>query len=61
MVLFGSTVPVISISLIEYFGDKTLPGTYMAFSGFVGAIALYCSYYRNSPTKQSPLLRSIGV
>ncbi len=61
MAVFGSTVPIISISLIQYFGDRTFPGIYMAFSGLIGAIALYCSYYKNISAKQSPLLRSIGV
>lgn len=61
MALFGSTVPIISISLIQYFGDRTFPGIYMALSGLIGATALYFSYYRNVSTKQSPLLRSIGV
>lgn len=61
MALFGSTVPIISISLIQYFGDRTFPGIYMALSGLIGATALYSSYYRNISAKQSPLLRSIGV
>jgi MFS transporter, MHS family, proline/betaine transporter len=65
MSLFGSTVPIVSISLIQYFGDRTFPGIYVALSGLVGAMALYFSYYRNlavrSPGKHSPLLRSIGV
>ncbi len=61
MSIFGSTVPIIAISLIQYFGDRTFPGIYMALSGLVGATALYLSYYRNLSAKQSPLLRSIGV
>jgi MHS family proline/betaine transporter-like MFS transporter len=61
MSIFGSTVPIIAISLIEYFGDRTFPGIYMAFSGLIGAVALYFSYYRKLSEKQSPLLRSIGV
>ena len=47
MAIFGSTVPVIAISLIEFFGNKTCPGLYLSLSGIIGTLVLYIVCYKN--------------
>lgn len=46
MAIFGSTVPIVSITLIEFTGNKIFPGVYLCFSSMVGIIILYITYYK---------------
>lgn len=46
MAIFGSTVPIVSMSLIKILDNKASPGFYLALSGLIGMTALYFSFYR---------------
>jgi MHS family proline/betaine transporter-like MFS transporter len=47
MAIFGSTVPIVCISLIEFSGNKVFPGVYLSLSSMVGIVILYTTYYKN--------------
>jgi len=62
MAIFGSTVPVISIALIEFSGNKVFPGVYLSLSSMVGIVILYITYYKNHKLqylKSQPLLEGV--
>lgn len=41
MAIFGSTVPIVSITWIEFFKNNAIPGIYLSLSGIIGIAALY--------------------
>ncbi|MGI9215064.1 MAG: MFS transporter, partial [Gammaproteobacteria bacterium] len=47
MAIFGSTVPIVCISLIEIFKNNACPGVYISLSGAIGIIILYIIHYKN--------------
>jgi MFS family permease len=47
MAIFGSTVPIISMTLIKFFGNKAVPGIYLSLSGIIGMTALYFYFYKS--------------
>jgi len=48
MAVFGSTVPIISIALIEFSGNKLSPGIYLSLSSMIGIVILYITYYKDN-------------
>lgn len=49
MAIFGSTVPIVSLTLIKFFENKAFPGVYMSLSGLTALLVLYFCY--NKPAQ----------
>lgn len=53
MAVFGSTVPVVSVALIEFSGNNIMPGAYLSLSSIIGIVILYVTYYKNSKSQSA--------
>lgn len=53
MAIFGSTVPIVSMSLLQFFENKASPGIYLSLSGLIGMGLLYfCFFNPNYGTRK---------
>lgn len=46
MAIFGSTVPIISMTMVQYFENKASPGIYLSLSGLIGILLLYFRFFK---------------
>lgn len=53
MAIFGSTVPLVCVSLIKFLGNNAAPGIYMSLSGIIGGLALYLCCFKSSRVNSS--------